>query len=55
MQSISKLMGMEWYSLLEETLHSPEMVSLGEKLVKAGEITPSWDNVFNAYKYTPPK
>lgn len=47
------MMGAEWYSYLADTLCSPVMMELGEKL-RGKTITPSWDKVFRAYELCPP-
>lgn len=50
-----ELMGESWHSRLSSFLHTPEMKALGEKLVKSPAMTPRWEQVFTAYKLTPPE
>lgn len=53
MPSFSVLMGEEWSNKLQPVLTSPQIQALGAKLV-GQSITPKWDDVFNAYKFTQP-
>lgn len=53
MRTVAQQMGEQWYALLRDTIHSPAMLQLGEKLRTAHNITPCWDQVFRAYELTP--
>ena len=54
MKPIKELLGSQWEGKLSHMLHSEQMLKLGARLMTSRALTPSWENVFNAYSYVQP-
>lgn len=53
--TLKEQFGESWYNRLSFFLKAPEMLRLGEYVVNAKDMTPSWENVFKAYKLVQPE